>query len=39
MKEATVHRSEAVVTRCSVKKVFFKISQYSQENTCVVVLF
>ena len=25
---------EAVVQRCSVKKVFLKISQSSQENTC-----
>ena len=25
---------EAVVRRCSVKKVFLKISQNSQENTC-----
>ena len=25
---------EAVVQRCSVKKVFFEISQNSQENTC-----
>ena len=27
--------TEAVVSRCSLKKVFLKISQYSQENTCV----
>ena len=26
--------SEAVVQRCSVKKMFFKISQNSQENAC-----
>ena len=26
--------SEAVVQRCSVKKVFLKFSQGSQENTC-----
>ena len=26
-------KSEAVVRRCSVKKVFLKISQNSQENT------
>ena len=26
--------SEAVAQRCSVKKVFLKISQNSQENTC-----
>ena len=28
------YRSEAVVQRCSVKKMFLKISQNSQENTC-----
>ena len=27
--------SEAVIQKCSVKKVFLKISQYLQENTCV----
>ena len=26
--------TEAVVQRCSIKKVFLKISQNSQENTC-----
>ena len=26
---------EAVVRRFSIKKLFFKLSQYSQENTCV----
>ena len=26
--------SEAVVQRCSVKKVFLEISQNSQQNTC-----
>ena len=26
--------SEAVIQKCSVKKVFLKISQYLQENTC-----
>ena len=31
--------TEAVVQRCSVKKVFLKISQNSQENTCVGVSF
>ena len=31
--------SEAVVRRCSIKKVFFKISQISQENTCARVSF
>ena len=30
---------EAVVQRCSVKKVFLKISQNSQENTCARVYF
>ena len=28
-------KTEAVATRCSVKKVFLKISQNSQKNTCV----
>ena len=28
---------EAAVQRCSVKKVFLKISQNSQENTCASV--
>ena len=31
--------TEAVVQRCSVKKVFLKISQNSQENTCARVYF
>ena len=31
--------SEALVQRCSVKKVFIKISQNSQENTCARVSF
>ena len=31
--------SQAVVQRCSVKKVFLKISQSSQENTCARVFF
>ena len=30
-----VKLSEAVVQRCSFKKVFLEISQNSQENTCV----
>ena len=30
---------EAVVHRCSVKKVFLEISQNSQENTCARVSF
>ena len=32
-------RTEEVVMRYSVKKVFVKISQNSQENTCVKVSF
>ena len=31
--------TEAVAQRCSVKKVFLKISQNSQENTCARVCF
>ena len=31
--------SKAVVQRCSVKKVFLKISQNSQENNCARVSF
>ena len=31
--------AEAVVQRCSVKKVFLEISQNSQENTCARVSF
>ena len=31
--------TEAVVRRCSVKKVFLKIWQKSQENTCAIVSF
>ena len=31
--------SEAVVQRCSVKKVFLEISQNPQENTCVKASF
>ena len=33
------YTSEAVVRRCSVKKVFIEISQKSQENTCSRVSF
>ena len=33
------HIVEAVVERCSVKKVFLEISQNSQENTCARVSF
>ena len=31
--------TEAVVRRCSVKKVFLKVSQNSQENSCARVSF
>ena len=31
--------SEAVVQKCSVKKVFLEISQNSQENNCARVSF
>ena len=31
--------AEAVVQRCSAKKMFLKISQNSQENTCARVFF
>ena len=34
-----LENSEAVVQRCSLKKVFLKISQNSQENTCTRVSF
>ena len=34
-----VKKSVAVVRRCSVKKVFLKISQNSQKSTCVRVSF
>ena len=34
-----IHGPEAVTRRCSVKKVFLKISQNSQENTCARVFF
>ena len=32
-------RTEAVVQRCSLKKVFLEISQNSQENTCTRICF
>ena len=32
-------KTEAVVRRCSVKKVFLEISLNSQDNTCATVLF
>ena len=38
-KKKTLRLSEAVVRTCSVKKMFLKISQTSQENTCVGVSF
>ena len=31
--------AEAVLRRCSVKKVFLKISQNSQKNTCAIAFF
>ena len=34
-----INESEALIQRCSVKKVFLKISQNSQENTCARVSF
>ena len=34
-----IKQSEAVVRRCSVKKVLLEISQNSQENTCARVFF
>ena len=36
---AFLHMQEAVVRRCSVKKVFLEISQNSQENTCAKISF
>ena len=33
-RQCWVHYPEVVVRRCFVKKVFLKISQNSQENTC-----
>ena len=35
----TFQQLEAVVQRCSVKKMFLEISQHSQENTCARVSF
>ena len=37
--ELTLYSVEAVVQRCSVKKVFLEISKNSQENTCARVFF
>ena len=41
MTKATGFRlvTEAVVRRCSIKKVFLEIPQNSQENTCASVSF
>ena len=36
---ARVLKAKAAVRRCSTKEVFLKISQYSQESTCVGVSF
>ena len=36
---ATLRTTEVVVRRCSVKKVFLKISQNSEENICARVYF
>ena len=38
-KESTIDVLEAVVQRCSVRKVFLEILQNSQENTCTRVSF
>ena len=38
-KRGGIKNLEAVVRRCSVKKLFLEISQNSQENTCVRVSF
>ena len=37
--ETSLKMSEAVVQRCSVKKVFLNIFQNAQENTCAKVYF
>ena len=39
VKSFTIHQTEAVTQMRSVKKVFLKISQNSQENTCARVYF
>ena len=39
MRNVGILKSEAVVRRCSVKKVFLEISQNSKENTCARVSF
>ena len=35
----SIHQTEAVVRRCSKKKLFLEISKNSQENTCARVSF
>ena len=39
MQKFVVEAKEAVVQKCSVKKVFLEISEHSQENTCARVSF
>ena len=39
LKSADIEKAETVAQRCSLKKVFLEISQYSQENTCTGVSF
>ena len=34
-----IQQSEGITRKCSVKKLFLEISQYSQENTCARVSF
>ena len=34
-----IRSGEAFIQSCSIKKVFLKISQNSQENTCIIVFF
>ena len=38
-REIPTESAEAVVWRCSVKKVFLEISQNSQKNTCAKVFY
>ena len=38
-KTSTLRNPKTVVRRCTVKKVFLKISQNSQENTCAWIFF
>ena len=39
MQKFVVEAKEAVLQKCSVKKVFLEISEHSQENTCARVSF